>query len=663
MNGSGLALGLISIFFAVHVSAQEGALPLDGLVVTASPTPRAIEGVANHVSILSGEDLRTSGINHVGEALRNVAGLHVIRNGSIGSVTSLFLRGGESDYTLVLVDGMQVNQPGGGFDFASLTTDNVERIEIVRGPGSALYGSDAMAGVVHIITRAGTGSPQVTARLGTASYSEARNEAVDGLRWSTDLIGGGARFGYSASLSHEETDGILSFNNRHKSTVLSGNVRLLPDNVTRMGITVRVTDREYQFPTDGTGAVVDRNAFSYGDESVIHFRTTRALTDALELEGLFGVSGTDGGTDDVQDSPADTLGWYAFTSLDHVQRTKGELRANLALGLGVLTAGGEIEEESQRSFTESMSEFGPSDGQSRSERSNYAAYVHFSSDYAGAAFSTGARLEDNERFGAAATWQAGLSARAPWGESATAHALVGSAIKEPTFFESFATGFARGNPNLKPERAMSWEFGVDQGLFGDVATLRATYFDQRFEDLIQYTFARPNPMDPNYFNVGAATSRGMEVGADIEIGLAQAGVAWTWLDTEVIDSGFESGLGGSFIEGEALLRRPSNTVTVSASAPVAASGRIHVRSLVVGSRSDRDFSTVPEVRIKLPAYHLLSFGGEWALTTLAAKGPGVSVFVQVENFLDQYYEEVLGFRAPGRQIHTGISVRFGGGSR
>ncbi|SVB27754.1 uncharacterized protein METZ01_LOCUS180608, partial [marine metagenome] len=168
MNGPGLALGLISILFAVHVSAQEDALPLDGLVVTASPTPRAIEGVANHVSILSGEDLRASGINHVGEALRNVAGLHVIRNGSIGSVTSLFLRGGESDYTLVLVDGMQVNQPGGGFDFASLTTDNVERIEIVRGPGSALYGSDAMAGVVHIITRAGTGSPQVTARLGTA---------------------------------------------------------------------------------------------------------------------------------------------------------------------------------------------------------------------------------------------------------------------------------------------------------------------------------------------------------------------------------------------------------------------------------------------------------------------------------------------------------------
>ena len=106
---------------------------------------------------------------------------------------------------------------------------------------------------------------------------------------------------------------------------------------------------------------------------------------------------------------------------------------------------------------------------------------------------------------------------------------------------------------MKPERVISWEFGLDQGLFGDVATLRATYFDQRFEDLIQYTFAPPNPMDSNYFNVGAATSRGMEVGADVEIGSAQASAAWTWLDTEVIDSGFESGLGASFVEGEALL--------------------------------------------------------------------------------------------------------------
>ena len=168
-------------------------------------------------------------------------------------------------------------------------------------------------------------------------------------------------------------------------------------------------------------------------------------------------------------------------------------------------------------------------------------------------------------------------------------------------------------------------------------------------------------MGSNYFNVGAATSTGMELGADIDIGLVQASAAWTWLDTEVTDSGFENGSGASFLEGDPLLRRPSNAVTVSASTPVGSSGRVYGRLLVVGSRSDRDFSTFPETRVKLPMYHLMSFGVEWALITRAAKSSGVSVFAQLENLLDQYYEEASGFRAPGRQIHTGISVRFGGG--
>jgi vitamin B12 transporter len=121
-------------------SAQVDVFSLEGLVITAAPTPRSLEQVANHVTILTADDLRARGSVALAEVLRDVAGLHVARNGSFGAVSSVFLRGGESDHTLVLLDGVQVNQAGGGFDFASLTTDNVERIEIVRGPASALYG-------------------------------------------------------------------------------------------------------------------------------------------------------------------------------------------------------------------------------------------------------------------------------------------------------------------------------------------------------------------------------------------------------------------------------------------------------------------------------------------------------------------------------------------
>jgi outer membrane cobalamin receptor len=150
------ALGSLTFFFAPPgARAQERASSLDGLVVTASPTPREAAAVARHVTVLDGAELRALGLVSAVDALRDVAGVDVVRGGTFGAVTTVFTRGGESDYTLVMVDGVQVNQAGGGFDLASISLDNVERIEIVRGPASALYGSDAVSGVIHVITRTG----------------------------------------------------------------------------------------------------------------------------------------------------------------------------------------------------------------------------------------------------------------------------------------------------------------------------------------------------------------------------------------------------------------------------------------------------------------------------------------------------------------------------
>ena len=232
--------------------AQQDAFSLDGLVITASPNPRSANAVASHVTILSGDELQARGSRTLGEALREVAGVHVARNGSFGAVTSVFLRGGESDYTLVLIDGVQVNLAGGGFDFASLSIANIERVEIVRGPASALYGSDAVTGVINVVTRTGRGAPRISLGLETGSFG--RRD------WIVDFLAGTARAGYSPSVARRSTDGLLAFNNGDVSTVVSGRARLLPDDRTEVGVTVRVTDHEYHFPTDGSGAVIDRNA-------------------------------------------------------------------------------------------------------------------------------------------------------------------------------------------------------------------------------------------------------------------------------------------------------------------------------------------------------------------------------------------------------------------
>ena len=635
---------------APPIAAQEDAFSLEGLVVTASPTPRPVDAVASHVTVLSGDRLRALGVRSLADALRDVPGVAVVRNGSFGAVTSIFLRGGESDYTLVLVDGVQVNQAGGGFDFAALTIDNVERIEIVRGPSSALYGSDAVAGVIHVITRTGRGAPHGTLTFQGGAFG--RQDVA------ADFLAGTARAGYSLAVARRSTDGVLDFNNGNVSTVVSGNARLLPDDQTRVGVSVRVTAREYHYPTDGSGATVDRNAFTFTDATIAQLSVTRLLSDRFSLEALVGIHDTDGGTDDAQDGPADTLGFYSFTSLSHFRRATGELRGHLRLESAVITAGVEIEEERQRSFTESASQFGPSTGRSESQRGNQAFFLHLAGGSSRVSFNAGGRLENNERFGQIVSWQAGATWRAPGSSRTRLRASVGRAIKEPTFFENFATGFAVGNPNLDPERSFSWEAGVDQGLFSEVVTASATFFGQSFDDLIQYT-SSPNAGDPNFFNVAAATARGIEVDLAARAGRFSGGLAFTWLDTEVTNAGFDQGAGAPFVEGGDLLRRPDRTLSVRG-AMVGAVWDVSASLSMVGRRSDRDFSTFPATPVTLPPYSLLSLGGEWRIFGGGGGRPSLAIQLRGENLLDESYEEVLGFSAPGRGLYVGGRVGLGG---
>lgn len=639
--------------------AQEDVFSLEGVVVTVSPTPRSRDAVAGHVSVLDGEELRARGLTSVAEALRDVGGVDVVRGGSFGAVTSLFVRGGESDQTLVLVDGVQVNRGGGGVDLSSFTLDNVERIEVVRGPASALYGSDAMAGVIQIVTRTGRGSPRVTASVETSSFAEPRDEFVDGARWSADVSGGSDRFGYSAALERRSTQGILAFNNRFTRTVFTGRTGFAPDERTRLDLALGVTDREYHRPTDASGRTVDQNAFDFGDETRAHLRLSRFVTGRLQLEGLLGVNEVDAGTDDAPDGGGDQ---DSFMSLDHFRRASAETRANLTLEDAVVTLGGELEQERQRSFSESVSSFGTSYGRSDAGRLNKAAFVHLVSEPGPFSLSAGVRLEDNERFGRWVTWQAGASVRLPGLPGTRFRARAGSAIKEPTFFENFASGFVVGNPALDPERSRSWEAGVEQEI-PDLGSIQVTYFDQSLRDLIQYTAAPPSPGDPNYFNVAGAASRGVEVDGSVRWAAFDAGASYTWLDTEVTDSGFDDGPGAELVEGERLLRRPTHTFALHAARTVADRGRVYSSLSYVGDRADRSFDpeTFVATREELPAHALWTVGGEWRVIDASGGRPSVSLSARVDNLLDETYEEVWGFRAPGRQVYLGASVQLGGG--
>src|SRR5882762_6627699 len=205
MNGVLLVLGL--------VQQPQDTVVLKPVVVTATRVSVRADVVASAVTVLRGSDLVAQGIRTVAQALKTVPGAYVVETGSFGGQTSLFMRGGQSDYTKVLLDGVPLNQAGGAIDLAHLTTDNVDRIEIVRGPVSVLYGTDAVTGVIQVFTRSGQGAAQLGADVRGGTYGSTEG--------AVDITGGTQTIGYSARVSRFSSDGLYPYNNHYRNSVVS----------------------------------------------------------------------------------------------------------------------------------------------------------------------------------------------------------------------------------------------------------------------------------------------------------------------------------------------------------------------------------------------------------------------------------------------------------
>src|SRR5688500_11648354 len=304
-----LAALLLGTAFLVPpgLSAQESrdTTRLDELVVTATKIPVSPDAVVSSVTTLHGEDLRARGVRFVQDALRGVPGAAVVQVGSYGGVSSVFLRGGESDYVKVLVDGVPVNQAGGGYNWANLTTDNVDRIEVLRGPGSVIYGSDAVTGVVQVFTRRGQGGPTIEGSAEAGTFGSLAGHAA--------VLGGSERLSYSAAVGRIDTDGTYAFNNDYGNTVLSGSLRADPDSRSDVSLTARFADSRYHFPTDFSGMLADSNQSNADQALSLAIDAGRRIGDRYEVRLTGGGSRTDGEFDDRADNTADTAG-FAFAS-------------------------------------------------------------------------------------------------------------------------------------------------------------------------------------------------------------------------------------------------------------------------------------------------------------------------------------------------------------
>lgn len=624
------------------------------VTATRTPVPLAVAGAA--ITVLDGTDLRRRGITRVVDALREVPAAAVVQQGANGSLTSLFLRGGESRYVKVLIDGVAVNEAGGQFDWSQVTTDNVERIEVVRGPASVEWGSDAVAGVVHIITKTGERRTRgaLAIRTGTTGALPGGPASATGARdASGELSGALGDWRWSAGAGAHRGLGIAPFNNRWRNDTWSAALRTAPGAATGVAITLRGTDGNFQVPTNGSGQFVDSNAFRLERRLALGVEVQRQLAARVRGVLTLGTSELRAINGNDPDSPGDTLGFVSTNRITVFRRTAdARLVTDLLPGARLTTgleymAQGELNDGTSQfaRFPVSTTRF----DQRRFNTALYAALIAIPDERV--TLNAGARVDRNTVFGTFLTLRNGLSFAVA--KDTRLRGAFGTAFREPNFNEQFNTAFSRGNASLRPEQTRSWDVGIEQQVAG-VLRLGATWFDQTFTNLIQFVSA-PAPR-PNYENLARARAQGLE----LEWGLDPTALdwlvsgSWTWLTTEVVNPG--TGASGTFVTGQTLLRRPRVSASLTLGKRFRRAGTVQVMAQHVGQRADQDFTPFPSRRVVLPAFQRYDLS--WDLP-LRRRDERSAVTLRVENATNVRFQQIVGFAQPGRAVLVGVRTGLG----
>ncbi len=648
-----LPLGPLS--FCPSLAAEEPT-ELEPIIVTATRLETPIDRLPVSVSVVEGEEVERQQVKDIFEVLRDVPGFTIVQNGSRGGTTSLLVRGGQSDFNQVLIDGVKVNQAGGDFDFSDLTTDGLARIEIVRGPQSALYGSDAVTSVVQVFTRRGEGP--LSARLGFAGGEFETYEGGGG------ISGGTERYGYSIDVGRIDTDGILDINNRYGNTTVASRFDLSPLETLDLTTTVRYNDSRFEFPSEIAGdrfPPLDPNQFTERERLVVGPRAVWNPSPWWRHALQLGYYHEDFAFEDPADAGVD---FGSFRNDTTQERLSADYNSSFLLPsfAGItptVTLGGYGEAESFEQDTLFEFQGFPSSSRADETRDAGAFYSQMILDWQErVTLIAGFRLDEASTYGSKVNPRAGLSYRLP-GTETKLRVSYGTGIKNPTFFENFGrTIFGRGDKGLGPERSESWEVGFDQPLaFGDYrAEVSATYFSSDFEDLISF-IPQPDPDAIAFFNIQEAESQGVELGLRVvtPIGLGFRG-SYTFLDTEVLEAGPSGGT--LFVEGEPLLRRPehSGAFTVDYTAERwTASFNLTIK----GSSIDLDFNADPGGRrVRLDGYAKADIAVAYRLIEDRFGMESLSITAKGQNVFDEDYEETFGFSTAGASFLIGFRAEL-----
>ncbi len=610
------------------------------VVVTANRVETPEREVASAVTVITAEDLARTGKTSVIEALRDVLGLSAFQNGGPGAAASVLIRGTNSEHTLVLLDGLALNDPinpSRSFDLAHLPLAQVERIEVLRGPQSPLYGSDAIGGVINIITRTGSGKPRITAAVEGGSFGSVGGDLA--------LQGSGGRADYSIALHHARTAGISAASSSYPGNVekdgnrnltLAANTGLALGPGTRLSATLRATRARTEIDSFGGPGGDDPNSVQDYASSLARLQL-RDLSPSGLWEKLFSVSYLRAGRDYL--NPPD--GIHPFDSEEGTYRSslfKIDWQNNLHIPPDhTLTAGVEFESESGRSEYAAETAWGPSESLFPVARASSAGlYLHDRLDIGGRLFiSAGVRADHHSRTGTAVTFR--LAPAVLIASTGTKlRATLGTGFKSPSLYQLFAPETIWGpigNPGLRPERTTGWEVGLEQRLADSRFVVGLAYFHNSLSDLIDFDFGL------GYVNVGRARTRGFELCVEARpVEGAFFRFAYTGLRAH------------NTLTGDDLLRRPRQKLFGELGARLFGRFDLAASVLHTGRRRDRDFSVYPASEVTLPGHTLLG------VALAAPAGRGLEVFVRLDNLLNARYEPVWGYGAPGFSLSGGLRL-------
>ncbi|MBI3621045.1 MAG: TonB-dependent receptor [Nitrospirae bacterium] len=604
-----------------HVFADDepsGDVP--PVLISATRSEQSLDSTTSSATIITAKELQDRQLVTVGDALRSVVGVSVLRNGGPGGLTNVFLRGADSEQTLVMIDGVQVNNPSvGGFDFADLTTDNIERIEIVRGPMSSLYGSDANGGVINIITKKGQGAPKATLSIEGGRYATTREAAA--------LSGQSGPVDYSLSLSHERSEGFSRVSigaepDSYLNTTLSSKLGLSVLGDGRLEFTGRYWLA--QADLDGFDALT----FLPADDPAAAQRT-EGLVVALSLQKPL----ADWWNQRVTVSLNTAQYWNKFldTFLLTYQRTEFDTREQHVDWQHDLAVGGWMHVTTGAEYEGAMGE--NSGDVNRHTVNTVGFYAQSLIELPqGLSQTTAVRYDINNRYGNTFTYKIEAAYLAP--TQTRVRAGLGTAFHGPTIQDLFYPNF--GNPNLQSETSETAEVGLEQSLWDKRVIIGVTQFRTTFDNLIEFRFdpvcvAPYAPLGICPVNVDTARAEGQEVTLTLKP-VQQVMIASNYTHLTAKDRTTDT----------TLLRRPRDKahlgVTVTPITPVMLGAEVDF----VGRRLD---SGGP-----VGSYWLVRATGSYAVTTW------LQLFGRIENLTNKDYEETLGYETAGLSLFGGVRV-------